>query len=165
MKFRIFILTLFLISLLSLAGLCEEEKIELVELNADNFQEEVLECDVPVVVYFWASWCKACKTMSTIIKWLAIFHEEKVKFIKVNMDKSRRKFLNRFRPFRGLPVLIFFKNGEEVDRIIGLLSFKIIHNKIIFLLEEDEKKEKKEDYCGGRICHHLNNIEVNRNGA
>jgi len=145
MKFKIFILIFFMIVSFSLVGLCEEEKIGLIDLNADNYQEEVLECDTPVVIYFWAAWCKPCKTMSSIINWLAIFHEEKVKFVKVDVNKNR-KFLDRFRPLRGLPLLIFFKNGEEVDRILGLVPFKIIHNKIIFLLEENEEKEDLSKY-------------------
>ena len=155
MKFKIFILIIFLISLLSLTGLCKEEKIELIELNADNFQEEVLESNVPVVIDFWAVWCKPCKKMSSIIERLAVFWGKKVKFVKVNVD-TNRKFLNRFRPLRGLPVLIFYKNGKEIDRILGLVPFITINSKIILMLkgdkEEKEKKEKKENNCDGGIC-------------
>jgi len=151
MKFKIFILTFFLIFLLSLTGLCEE-KIELVELNADNFQVEVLECDTPVVIYFWAVWCRYCKPMSFVIENLAIFYENKVKFVKVNVDHNR-KFLNNFRPLRGLPLIIFYKDGKEVDRILGFTPFTTISSKLIILLKEEKKEKKDKKYnCDGGIC-------------
>jgi len=149
---KVIILTLFLISILSIFGLCNEG-IKIIELNADNFQEEVLESDVPVVIDFWASWCKYCKLIDPIIERLAIFHKGKVKFAKVDVDKSP-KFLNDFRPLRGLPVLIFYKNGKEVDRIIGFTPFITINDKILPMLEKEKKeeKDKKKDGCEGGIC-------------
>jgi len=144
---RTIILTLFFLSLFFIIGLGDE--IKFVELTIDNFQEEILESNIPVVIDFWASWCKPCEMMSSIIERLAEFHKDKVKFVKVDVDKNR-KLLEKFRPLRGLPLLIFFKNGKEVDRIVGLVPFTIINNKIIFLLKE-EKKEKK-DSCDGGTC-------------
>ena len=145
---RIIILTLFFISLFFIIGLSDE--IKFVELTIDNFQEEVLESNIPVVIDFWASWCKPCEKMSSIIERLAEFHKDKVKFVKVDVDKNR-KLLEKFRPLRGLPLLVFYKNGKEVDRIVGLVPFTIINNKIVFLLKE-EKKEKKKDSCDDGTC-------------
>jgi len=146
--FKIIILTLCVISLLSIFGLCEEIKI--IELNADNYEAEVLKSDIPVVIDFWASWCRYCKLMDPIIKRLAIFHKNKVKFVKVDVDKSL-KFLNNFRPLRGLPILIFFKDGIEIDRLIGFTPFLTINDKIMLMLKV-EKKEDKDDGCKGGIC-------------
>ena len=101
------ILTLFLISILTIVGLCNDEA-KITELNIDNYQQEFLECDTPVVVYFWAVWCKPCKLMSPIIERLAVFYGKKVKFLKLDVDRNR-KLLNNFRPLRGLPLLIFYK--------------------------------------------------------
>jgi len=149
---KVIILTLFLISILSIFGLCNEG-IKIIELNADNYEKEVLESDVPVVIDFWASWCKPCKLMSPIIERLAVFHKRKVKFVKVDVDKNR-KFLNEFRPLRGLPLLIFFKNGVEVDRIIGFTPFITVNDKILLMLKEEKKeeKDKKKDNCDGGVC-------------
>ena len=147
---KIIVLTLFLITILSISGLCE-----LVELNADNFQE-ALESDKLIVIDFWAAWCKYCKLLDPIIERLMVFNQQynknKIAWFKVDVDKGR-KFLNNFRPFRGLPVIAFWKNGVEVDRIIGFQPFLIIQDKINLLLKEEkkEKKEKKDD-CEDGIC-------------
>ena len=147
---RVILITLFLISILTITGLCNEG-VKIIELNADNYEVEVLKSDVPVVIDFWASWCRYCKLMDPIIERLAIFHKNKVKFVKVDVDKSP-KFLNNFRPLRGLPVLIFFKNGVEVDRIIGFAPFITINNKILLILKEEKKEKKDKDYCEGGVC-------------
>ena len=147
--FKVIILTLCVISLLYISGLCDEE-IKVIELTADNYELEVLKSDIPVVIDFWASWCRYCKLMDPIIERLTIFHKNKVKFVKVDVDKSP-KFLNNFRPLRGLPVLIFFKNGVEVDRIIGFTPFLTINDKIMLMLKV-EKKEDKDDGCKGGVC-------------
>ena len=135
-----------------MAGLCNDE-IKIIELNADNYEAEVLKSDVPVVIDFWASWCKYCKLIDPIIERLAVFYKGKVKFVKVDVDKSP-KFLNNFRPLQGLPVLIFYKNGVEVDRIIGFTPFLIINDKILLMLKEEKKeeKDKKKDNCDAGIC-------------
>jgi len=146
---KVILLIIFLISI-SMAGLCNDE-IKIIELNADNYEAEVLKSDVPVVIDFWASWCKYCKLMDPIIERLAIFHKDKVKFVKVDVDKSP-KFLNNFRPLRGLPVLIFYKNGVEVDRIIGFAPFITINNKILLILKEEKKEKKDKDNCKGGVC-------------
>jgi len=147
---KVILITLFLISTLTITGLCDEG-VKIIELTIDNYQEEVLECDTPVVVYFWAKWCKPCKQMSPIIERLAVFHEKKVKFVKVDADGSR-KLLNKFRPLRGLPLLIFYKNGVEVDRTLGLTPFITINSKIIPLLKEEKKEKKDKDDCSGGTC-------------
>ena len=149
---KIIILTLCVINILFIFGLCDDEEIKIIELTADNFKEEVLECKVPVVIDFWAAWCKPCEKMSATIKRLAVFHKNKVKFAKINVDKSKRKFLNKFRPLRGLPLLVFYKDGKEVDRTLGLLPFLTIHSKIIPLLKKDEKEKKDKDGCSGGVC-------------
>ena len=128
---------------------CNEAKV--IELDIDNYQEEFLESKIPVIVYFWASWCKPCKLLSPIIERLAIFYDKKVKFVKIDTDGSR-KLLNPFRPLRGLPLLIFYKNGEEIDRIIGFTTFTNISTKIIFLLREEKTDKKDKEDCKGGVC-------------
>ena len=147
---KIIILTLCVITILSIIGLCKP-----IDLTANNFQE-ILESDKLIIIDFWADWCKYCKLLDPVIERLIVFNQQynkdKIEWFKVDVDKSR-KFLNNFRPFRGLPVIVFYKNGVEVDRIIGFQSFLVIQDKINLLLKE-EKKEKKEkkDNCEGGVC-------------
>ena len=156
MKFRIFILIFSLITLLSLVGLCEKEKIEIIDLTADNFQEKVLGPDKLIIIDFWAEWCKYCKLLDPIIEKLIIFNQQynkdKIEWFKVDVDKSR-KFLNNFRPLRGLPFLIFYRNGKEIDRMIGFQPFLKIQDKINLLLKEEKKEKKdKKNNCNGGVC-------------
>jgi len=120
-------------------------------LNKDNVQ--VLESDKLVVIDFWAEWCKYCKLLDPVIERLIIFNQRynknKIEWYKVDVDKDR-KFLNNFRPFRGLPVIAFYRNGKEIDRLIGFQSFLTIQNVINTLLKE-ERKEKK-DNCKDGVC-------------
>ena len=116
--------------------------------------QEVLESDKLVVIDFWAEWCKYCKLLDPIIERLTEFNQrynkDKIEWIKVDVDKDR-KFLKNFRPLRGLPVIMFYKNGKEVHRIIGFQPFLKIQSVIKILLKE-EKKEKKEKNCKGGVC-------------
>ena len=149
------IITLFLIAILSISGLCSEE-VKPIDLTADNFQE-VLESDKLVVIDFWASWCKYCKLLDPVIIRLMVFNQQykkdKVEWYKVDVDKSKRKFLNNFRPLRGLPVVAFYRDGKEVDRMIGFQPFLTIQDKINLLLKEEKKDKKdKKDNCGGGVC-------------
>ena len=152
---KIIILTLFLIIILSITGLCGEAEIKPIVLTADNFQE-VLESDKLVIIDFWAKWCRYCKLLDPVIIRLMIFNQrynkDKIEWYKVDVDKDR-KFLNNFRPFRGLPVVAFYKNGKEVDRMIGFQPFLTIQDKINLLLKEEKKDKKdKKDDCRGGVC-------------
>ena len=147
---KIFVLVLIMFCILTTVSFGQDI------LNKDNFQKEVLESDKLIVIDFWAKWCRYCKLLDPIIERLMVFNQQynkdKIAWFKVDVDKDR-KFLNNFRPFRGLPVIAFWKNGVEVDRIIGFQPFLIIQDKINLLLKE-EKKEKKEkkDNCEGGVC-------------
>ena len=148
------ILILCVVSLLSIFGLCEEQT-KPIDLTADNY-EEMLQSDKLVVIDFWAEWCKYCKLLDPIIERLIVFNQQynkdKIAWFKVDVDKSL-KFNSNFRPFRGLPVIAFYKNGVEVDRIIGFHPFLAIQDKIKFLLKEEVKvNDKKKDNCNGGIC-------------
>ena len=119
-------------------------------LNKDNFQE-VLESEKLIVIDFWAEWCKPCKILSPIIERLVVFNQrynkDKIEWFKVNVDENR-KFLNNFRPLRGLPVVVFYKNGEEIYRFVGLLPFLKIQDIINSLLREEVKEKKDRDKKG-----------------
>lgn len=87
-------------------------------LNDDNFQSEVLQSDVPVLVDFYATWCGPCKALSPIVEKLAGEFEGKLKVGKLNIDEAPQtpgQYL-----VRAVPTIVFFKGGEAVDTMVGL---------------------------------------------
>lgn len=88
-----------------------------VELNADIFEKEVVESEIPVLVDFWGPQCVPCLALMPKVEGLAEKYGEKVKIMKVDASKNRRLCLN-LKVF-GLPTFLFYKNGKEVDRLSG----------------------------------------------
>lgn len=93
-----------------------------VEVNSDNFAQEVLNAETLVVVDFWAVWCVPCQSVKPILAELAQYYAGKVKFTSLDVDESPP--LPKEYEIRGIPSLIFFKDGEEIDRLEGLLLDK-----------------------------------------
>jgi len=86
-------------------------------LDMQNFENEVINSDKPVLVDFYADWCGPCRMISPIIEQLAEQYEGKAKIAKVNVD-SNGPIAVRYKVM-GVPSLVFFKNGREVNRIVG----------------------------------------------
>lgn len=82
-----------------------------------EFQEKVLNSSVPVIVDFWAEWCGPCKMMAPVFEKLSSEFEGKVTFAKVDVDEHQ-VFAGKY-GIRGIPTLLVFNNGNEVDRIVG----------------------------------------------
>lgn len=88
-----------------------------IELNDNNFSEEVESSDKPVLVDFWAEWCGPCRMIGPIVEELAGEYEGKAKIGKVNVDHNPEVSVKY--GIRSIPALLIFKNGEVVDQIIG----------------------------------------------
>ena len=82
-----------------------------------NFDQEVLQSKVPVVVDFWAVWCTPCRIVSPIIEELAKEYEGKVKVGKLNVDENQQTSGNF--GIMSIPSVLIFKNGQPVKTIIG----------------------------------------------
>ena len=87
-------------------------------ISDDSFEQEVLQAGVPVLVDYWADWCGPCKMISPILDEVAKEYAGKLKVCKLNIDENQAtppKF-----GIRGIPTLMIFKNGEVVDRFVGI---------------------------------------------
>ena len=88
------------------------------ELNKDNFEKEVMEANVPVLIDFWASWCGPCRMMSPVIDKIAEEMGDKLKVCKVNVDENHE--LAEKYEIMTIPAFIVIKNGAESGRTIGV---------------------------------------------
>jgi thioredoxin 1 len=100
----------------------------IVILTDANFNSEVLNSEIPVVVDFWAAWCPPCLMIAPIIEELAKEYEGKVKIAKLNVDENPAK-ATEYRVM-SIPNLKFFKEGKVVDEIIGAVPKDQIKKKI-----------------------------------
>ncbi len=89
-------------------------------ITEDNFDSEVLASDLPVLVDFWAQWCGPCKMLSPIIDQIATEVEGQAKVVKVDVDAASA-IAARYN-VRSIPTLVFIKNGEVVDTVVGASS-------------------------------------------
>lgn len=91
-----------------------------VNLTSQNFEEEVLKSEKPVLVDFWATWCGPCKMIAPIFEELAEEYKNEVKFGKVNVDEQQSLAVKY--GVTSIPTLILFKNGEIIKTSVGFCS-------------------------------------------
>jgi thioredoxin 1 len=102
------------------------------EVNDANFDEEVLRSEQPVLVDFWAAWCGPCKAIGPAVDGVAQNFAGKLKVTKVNVDANGATPMRY--GIRGIPALLFFKDGKVADQIVGYVPQDVIEEKVKRLL-------------------------------
>ncbi|MEE8317365.1 MAG: thioredoxin [Candidatus Omnitrophota bacterium] len=104
----------------------------MLELTKDNFEKEVSKSHKPVVVDFWATWCMPCKMVAPILEEITKLYKDKCKVTKLNVDDAV-EIATKF-GVMNIPTIIFFKDGREFTRLVGVVSKEAIVEKIKELL-------------------------------
>lgn len=97
-------------------------------LQDNNFKNEVLEANEPVLVDFWAAWCGPCKMIAPVIEELAEDYKGKVKICKINVDENAKTAQDY--SVMSIPTMIIYKNGQEIERLVGFMSKAEIAQKL-----------------------------------
>ncbi len=100
----------------------------MLELTGENFEKEVLKSDIPVLVDFWATWCMPCKMIAPIVQDISESYKGKCKVAKLNIDDAMG-IATKF-GVMNIPTIIFFKDGSEFTRVVGVVSKDTVSEKI-----------------------------------
>lgn len=105
-----------------------------IEINDDSFEDEVLKCNLPVMVDFWAPWCSPCRMIAPITEKLAKEYEDRIKVCKLNVDDNPQT-ASTYRVL-SIPQILFFRNGVTVDQSTGAVPEHILQSKVESVLQK-----------------------------
>ena len=100
-----------------------------IEVTDATFEETVLKADLPTCVDFWAVWCMPCKKIAPLVDEIAAEYQDSLRVVKLDVDQNTQTALQY--NVMSIPTLMVFKNGEAVERIVGLKSKAELLSKIV----------------------------------
>jgi len=103
-----------------------------VDVSDQTFENEVIKSELPVLLDLWAPWCGPCRMVAPVIDVLAGKYDGRVKFCRLNVDENPQTAA-KYR-IMSIPTLMFFKNGQVADTVIGAVPERILQPKIDALL-------------------------------
>ncbi|MFQ6003265.1 MAG: thioredoxin [Candidatus Zixiibacteriota bacterium] len=106
-----------------------------ITLTDQTWDNEVLSSDLPVMVDFWAEWCAPCSMISPVIEQIGAEYEGKIKVGRLNVDENPVT-AGKYQ-IMAIPTLLFFNGGKLVDRVVGVVSKKILVEKVQNILKEE----------------------------
>ena len=109
------------------------ENAPYVTLTDANFEAEVLQSDLPVLVDFWAAWCGPCRAIAPIIEELATEYAGRVKIAKLDVDAAGKTAAGF--GIQSIPTLLFFQNGQVADKVMGALPKAALAERLDKLLQ------------------------------
>ncbi|NSW99906.1 thioredoxin [bacterium] len=99
------------------------------EINDDDFQEEVLNSEVPVLVDFWAPWCGPCKILAPTLEEISTENRERIKIVKINIDENQ--LIAGKYGIKSIPTMMIFEKGELKNQLVGSMPKQEIE-KVLF---------------------------------
>ncbi|MGC8957435.1 MAG: thioredoxin [Candidatus Kapaibacteriota bacterium] len=106
---------------------------QVIHVTDQNFQDEVLNSNLPVMVDFWAAWCAPCRMIAPIVEGIAREYDGKIKVCKLDVDNNPNVAITY--GIRSIPTLLFFKNGKVMNATIGAVSKSKIVEQVENLLQ------------------------------
>lgn len=105
----------------------EEDSMNVLKVTDDTFEQEVLKSNIPVLIDFYADWCGPCKMLSPIVDEVAAENDD-IKVVKVNVDEAQNTAIKY--QVMSIPTLVVIKNGNEVNRSVGVIDKDEIINMV-----------------------------------
>ncbi|MFA5927737.1 MAG: thioredoxin [Candidatus Margulisiibacteriota bacterium] len=103
--------------------------MSVLEVTDNNFAAEVLQSSLPVLVDFWAPWCGPCRMLSPVVESIAQKNIDKLKTAKINTDENQKTSMDY--QITGIPCLILFKGGKEINRFVGFRPENLLEADIL----------------------------------